>query len=216
MRSNLITAAVLLMIGFAYQTAHAQITGREAPCGCYCGYPNYESFNETPCTGRLQEDACEDGMKALPPEKFQSICRRMQAKLKSKADTNPCKKLYAKICPAACEDVSCYCGYGPDKGFAYTPGTANARSGPSTSATAVATLPSGGRFLYRSTTRTPDGETWFEVVPPGLNGGTAWVPGTELSCRRPVPPPVTKPSRVVDTGIGVAKTSSAQTAGSRG
>jgi hypothetical protein len=216
MRSNLMTAVTLVMMGLALQTAYGQITGREPPCGCYCAYPNYESFDETPCTSRLREDACEDGMKALPPEKFQSICRRMQAKLKSKADTNPCKKLYAKICPAACDDVSCYCGYGPDKGFTYTPRTAYGRSGPSKTAPTVATLSSGGRFLYRSTTRAADGETWFEIAPPGMSGGTAWVPGSELSCRRPVPPPVQRPSKVVDSGVGVARSASAQTAGSRG
>lgn len=216
MRFNVMTAAVLLMIGFAYQTTPGQITGREAPCGCYCGFPDYESFNEAPCTGRLQEDACEDGMKSLPPEKFQSICRRMHAKLRTRSDAYPCKKLFNKICPTACEDVSCYCGYGPDKGFTFTPGTATGRSGPSKSAPAVATLPAGGRYLYRSTTRTPDGETWFELVPPGMNGGTAWAPGSELSCRRPNAPIPQRPSRVVDSGTGVAEASSAQTAGSRG
>jgi hypothetical protein len=208
-------AVALAVIGFANHIAVAQITGREPPCGCYCGYPNYESFDIAPCTGRLQQDACEDEMKKMPAEQFQSVCRRMQAKLRSRPDTNACKKLYANICPAPCEDVSCYCGYSPDKGFTYTPGTANGKSSPSQDAPRVATLSSGWRYLYRST-RKVGGETWFEVVPPGLGGGTAWVPGSELSCRRPVPPPVPKPSKVVDTGTGVAKTQSAQTAGSRG
>lgn len=212
-------AGILLAaaLGLTIQKVYAQqpITSRKPPCGCYCGYPNYESFDETPCAGRLQEDACEDGMKGLPPEKFQSICRRMQAKLKSRPDSNPCKKLYAEICPASCEDISCYCGYGEDKGFAYTPRTATGRSGPAKSAPAVATLPSGGRFLFRGT-RMADGETWFEVAPPGMNGGTAWVPGSELACRRPAPPPVPRPSKVVDSGVGVARGSHGQVAASRG
>lgn len=215
MKVNVIAAATILMIVFAYQTADGQITGREPGCGCYCGYPNYESFDISPCTGRLRDDQCEDNMKQMPEDQFRSVCRRMQAKLKTRSDENPCKKLFNKICPAACEDISCYCGYSPDKGLAYTPGNATGRSGPSKSAPKVATLASGGRYLYRST-RLAEGETWFEIVPPGMGGGTAWVPGSELSCKRAVPPPVLKPDRIVDSGIGVAKTSSAQTAGSRG
>lgn len=203
------------MIGFAFQNADGQITGREPACGCYCSYPNYESFDITPCTSRLREEACEDGMKQMPAEQFQSVCKRMHAKLRDKSDQYPCKKLFNQICGAPCDDVSCYCGYSPDKGFAYTPGTASGRSGPSKDAPKVSTLAGGGRFLYKST-RTVGSETWFEIVPPGMNGGTAWVPGSELSCKRPVPPPVPKPTKVVDNGTDVAKCSAAQTAGSRG
>lgn len=210
-----ILLVVVLVTWISLGTVNGQITGREPACGCYCGYPNYESFDISPCTSRLREEACEDGMKDLPPDKFRSVCQHMQAKLKSKGDTNPCKQLFNKICGAPCESVSCYCGYGPDRGFTYTPGTANGRSAPSPSAPVTATLPTGGRYLYVST-RAVGGTTWFEVRPFGSPGTTVWVPGSELSCKRAVPPVRHKPSRIVDSGIGVANTRSTQTSAGRG
>jgi len=59
------------MVGLACQTAIGQTTGQEPACGCYCSYPNNESCDITPCTARLQEDACEDNMKSMPPEQLQ-------------------------------------------------------------------------------------------------------------------------------------------------
>lgn len=216
------TMMLLSLPSYGQQSLYP-ITGREPACGCYCGYPNYESFGLKICTSRLQEDACEDGMKKLPAEEFKSLCRKMQAKLKHQSDQSPCKKLFSKICGDVCEDISCYCGYGPDKGFVYYSGSpgGEARSEPFANAPVVATLNRGGRYVYRGTTRTVSGETWFLIEPPGLapdpelGPRTAWVPGRALSCRRPTAPPPPRPTKIVDTGIGVAKTTSTQ-AGPRG
>ena len=214
MRSTLIFAAAVVMILFSNPATNSQITGREPACGCYCGYPNYESFDITPCTGRLRDDACEDNMKEMPPEQFRKVCRWLQAKLKSKPDAYPCKKLFNQICPPHCEDISCYCGYSPDGGcaFAYSgsgAGSVRVFESPSGAATVVS-VPNGARLCYRSVMQV-DGQTWFQVRPPGKPVG--WVSSKDLNCRRPgealpiFPPPGTP---------GEARPTAAQVAGGRG
>lgn len=190
MRSVLITVLAVVMIAFVHQSTDGQITGREPACGCYCPYPDYESFNITPCTGRLRDDACEDNMKQMPPYQRRSICQRMQAKLRSKPDTYPCKKLFNQICPPPCDDISCYCGYSPDGGCTFAQndsgGSVRVYESPSTGSATLASLPNGSRVCYKMVMKV-DGQEWFQVKPPGKPGG--WVSSRDLKCHRPGEPP---------------------------
>lgn len=216
MRSTLITALAVVVIGFECQTAEGQINGREPACGCYCSYPYYESFDITPCTGRLSDDACEDNMKQMPPDQFRKVCRWMQAKLRSKPDTYPCKKLFNQICPPHCEDIGCHCGYSPDGGctFAYSgSGTGSIRifEMPSSASAPLAAIPNGTRVCYKMVMKV-DGQEWFQVRPPGKPAG--WVSSKDLKCRRPGEPlPIFPPGR---PDPGAARPTAAQVAGGRG
>lgn len=217
MRSIVITALALAMIGFAFQPAEGQITGREPACGCYCPYPDYESFNISPCTGRLSADACEDEMKELPPEKFQTICRRAQARLHTKPDGNPCKQLFAKICPAYCEDIGCYCGYSPDGGSAFARSgsrqpTVNVYEGPSASSRVTSYAINGSRVRYTQVMRV-DGQEWFKASV--LGGPSGWISSKDLACRRPGDKwPVNVEQLHLD--LGTARGTAALVAGGRG
>ena len=98
-----------------------------------------------------------------------------------------------------------------DRGFTY--GRGDVHSGPSYDSSVVGNLPNGGRELYTETT-TVNGETWYHVSPPG--GGSGWIPANQTTSTRPTVPPPTPPTHVNPSGVGLAETSGAQTAGSRG
>jgi len=69
------------------------------------------------------------------------------------------------------------------------------------------------RYIFRDV-RTVNGETWYYVQNPG--GGSGWISSKNVGCTRPKAPPPSRPNKVVDSGVGVAKCAAAQTAGSRG
>lgn len=217
MSFRLTAVVAVVIVGLGYQSVDGQITGREPACGCYCSYPNYVSFDETPCTSRLREESCEDGMKELPPAKLQTICRRIRAKLHTKPDTNPCKQLFKKICPPHCEDISCYCGYSPSGGCAFAgsgsrQGTVKIYEGPSLTSAPILNVPNGTRLCYTLVMEV-DGQQWFKVKPPGRPSG--WVSSKDLVCRRPGDPlPLDVKSLNLD--LSNARPTAAQVAGGRG
>jgi hypothetical protein len=103
-------------------------------------------------------------------------------------------------------------GRSGDRGFRYSSGGTVVYDSPG--GTVVATVPTGGRLVYDGVVRDSGGNpTHYHVHPPG--GRSGYVPAGTTSDTRPTPPPQRKPSVVIDSGIGLANTSSAQ-AGSRG
>lgn len=99
-----------------------------------------------------------------------------------------------------------------DRGFRYSSGGTVVYDSPG--GTVVATVPTGSRLVYDGVVRDSGGNpTHYHVHPPG--GRSGYVPAGTTSDTRPTPPPPRKPSVVIDSGIGLANTSSAQ-AGSRG
>ena len=103
-----------------------------------------------------------------------------------------------------------------DRGFRYTgTGDNTYRDSPSSDGTVVGVVPRGMRLVYDSVVRDANGTpTHYHVNPPG--GRSGYIPAGSTSDTRPTPPPQAKPSVVIDSGVGLANTSSAQTAGSRG
>ena len=101
-----------------------------------------------------------------------------------------------------------------DRGFRYTPeGGATVYDSP-TGGTSVGQLPAGGRYVYDGVVRDSNGNpTHYHVNPPG--GTPGYVPAGDTVDTRPTVAPPPRPSVVIDSGIDLAKSSSAQTAGSR-
>ena len=102
-----------------------------------------------------------------------------------------------------------------DRGFRYAgPGTA-VYDRPSDDGTVVGQAPAGGRLIYDSVVRDAGGNpTHYHVSLPG--GPSGYVPASTTSDTRPTVPPPARPSVVIEGDHGLARSSSAQTAGSRG
>ena len=103
-----------------------------------------------------------------------------------------------------------------DRGFRYTgTGDNTYRDSLSSDGTVVGVVPSGMRLVYDSVVRDANGTpTHYHVNPPG--GGSGYLPAGSTSDTRPTMPPPARPSVVIDSGVDLARSSSAQTAGSRG
>ena len=102
-------------------------------------------------------------------------------------------------------------------GFIYVkPAAAKAvlRETPDAAAKVLAEPPSGTRLVYRRLIDPGIGATWYFVEHPG--GKSGWIAVTDTSTTRPTAPPPAKPIKVVDSGVGLATPSSAQTAAARG
>lgn len=108
-------------------------------------------------------------------------------------------------------------GEQPKAGFIYVkPAASKAvlRETPDASAKVVAEPPSGTRLVYRRLIDPGTGPTWFFVEHPG--GKSGWIAAADTGTTRPTVPPPAKPIKVVDSGVGLATPSSAQTAAARG
>ncbi len=102
-----------------------------------------------------------------------------------------------------------------DRGFRFPTGDGSIYDGTGSGANRVGRAPIGGRLVYDQIARDAGGNpTHYHVNSPG--GATGWIPAGNTSGTRPTAPPPPRPSRVVDSGAGLARSASAQTAGSRG
>jgi hypothetical protein len=182
---TLILAASVLFSGYV-PASSAQPRGqdpkgsRKDECGCYiCGKldPLQYADAAADCAGIVQENKCRQslGSDQVSPEVRRSFCEQVKAK--------------------GCQTSMCdspngtYCGDNmPGKGTLYV-GTKAARvySEPSTNATLIDSPPSGTRLRYTNSTQI-NGQTWYYIEPPGRPKG--WIPGSQLSCTRPVEPPL--------------------------
>lgn len=175
--------------------------------GCYiCGTLDYVLPEGAYWFGILAEDACPRYLAdpRTSPETRRSYYNQVAARGKS--------------CPTADRvrnsGNGIFCGENvPGKGWLYA-GTVGGRiySEPSTSSTVVGSPPSGTRLLYTETKQV-DGQTWYYIKSPGRANG--WMPGSQLSCTRPVEPPM--PKRVISPkDASVFSGRGAQIAGARG
>jgi len=118
-----------------------------------------------------------------------------------------------------------------EKGFVFVTGTGPAlRAEPKADAASTATLPVGGRLVYKKVVREGDAIAWFFVEMPGA--GTGWLAAANAADKRPGVGPAAKPVKPAPVPSvtanatastagarafeGFAQSSSAQTAGSRG
>jgi hypothetical protein len=99
-------------------------------------------------------------------------------------------------------------------GFVFANAGAALRETPDAAAKSVGTPPSGLRLVYRRLIDTGTGPSWYFVEHPG--GKSGWIAAKDTTTTRPTTPPPAKPIKIVDSGIGVAQPSSAQTAAARG
>lgn len=75
--------------------------------------------------------------------------------------------------------------------------------------------PSGSRLVYRRVMVGANGaKTWYYVAPPGRAAG--WVAAADVAATRPTQPPKAKIIKPLDSGLGVARPTAAQTAAARG
>lgn len=206
---SLLTLVVLLLSG-ASVPVYAQCVGmgcdgpiREVYLIC-CNEPVYNAGEEGVGTDHSKD--CRDYVRnRASAETRRSMCNQINSR--------------GQVCPdaaGACNSPNGkYCGDNmPDKGFVY--GTApggRVHSEPSSNSPTSANVPVGIRLLYAKSTKTPDGQTWYYVRLPGASEG--WVPGSNVACTRPTPPPTPRPSKFFPTTIPLSGTSAAQ-AGSRG
>ena len=100
-------------------------------------------------------------------------------------------------------------------GFIFVKGAAPViRETPDASAKSLGNPPVGARLVYRRLIDPGAGATWYFVEHPG--GKAGWIAVADTSTTRPTSPPPAKPIKVVDSGVGLATPSSAQTAAARG
>lgn len=88
------------------------------------------------------------------------------------------------------------------------------RESPDASSKPLGTPAAGGRLVYRRLIDPGTGPTWFFVEHPG--GKAGWIAVADTSPTRPTAPPPARPIKVLDSGVGLATPSSAQTAAARG
>ncbi len=93
-------------------------------------------------------------------------------------------------------------------------GKAVLREGPSATAKVVGEPPAGARLVYRKVSEAAGKATWFRVEPPG--GTPGWIAAQDTSATRPTAPPPGRPVKIVDSGLGNPRPTSAQTAAARG
>ncbi len=106
-------------------------------------------------------------------------------------------------------------GRSGDRGFTFPDGDGTVFDRPSTDGTVVGKAARGGRLVYDGVVRDASGNpTYYHVNTPG--GASGYIPAGSTSDTRPTAPPPPRPSVVIDSGVDLARTSSAQTAGSRG
>jgi hypothetical protein len=102
-----------------------------------------------------------------------------------------------------------------DRGFRYSGRGTTVYDRPSDDGTVVGQAPAGGRLIYDSVVRDASGNpTHYHVSLPG--GPSGYVPAGNTYDTRPTVAPPARPSVVIEGGSGLARSSSAQTAGSRG
>ncbi|HET7700349.1 MAG TPA: hypothetical protein VFM06_05720 [Candidatus Limnocylindria bacterium] len=102
-----------------------------------------------------------------------------------------------------------------DRGFRYASGDGSIYDGTGSGAERVGSAPNGSRLMYDQIARDAGGNpTHYHVNSPG--GATGWIPAGNTSGTRPTAPPPPRPSRIVESGPGVAGVRSAQTTGARG
>ena len=159
---------------------------RKPACGCYvCGTLDFVEFADkaADCAGILAEDVCGRylGANNISPEARRSFCNLMLSK---GCRTGVCDSPKGKNCGDST----------PGRGSLYA-STLGGRiySEPSTNSTVVDSPPNGTRLRYTNTT-TVNGETWYYIQAPGRPNG--WMPASQLSCTRPIPPPT--PKRTID------------------
>jgi hypothetical protein len=201
----LMLAASALFAGVAPVVSAQQASGPGG--GCYiCGTLDYVLVEGAYWFGILAEDACPRylGDQRASPESRRSYYNQVAARGKACSTADRVRNSGKGI----------YCGDNmPGKGTLYA-GTVGGRiySEPSTNSTLVGSPPSGTRLKYTNTTQV-NGETWYYIDSPGRASG--WMPGNQLSCIRPVEPPI--PKRIIDPkDAGVFSGRGAQIAGARG
>jgi len=201
--------ACLLPASLAQQGRPDPRNEGRAPGACYiCGTLDYVWVDGADWFGTLAEDACRKhlGGNRASPEARQSYCNQIKSKV-------------GQVCPQAagtCDSPNGkYCGDNvPGKGSLYA-GTLDNRiySEPSTNSTVVGSPPAGTRLLYTNTAQV-NGQTWYYIDSPGKER-KGWMPGSRLSCTRPVAPP--PPKRVLDIDSSLeAPGTTVQIAGARG
>jgi hypothetical protein len=103
----------------------------------------------------------------------------------------------------------------PDTGSVYYSGTGALRADPSAGSAAVGEPPRGSRLRYDRMSGS-GGARWYHVQTP--DGGSGWVPSSDVACTRPtVPlPPKPTPQQSKDADVpSLGTCAAAQTAGSR-
>jgi len=97
-------------------------------------------------------------------------------------------------------------------GFIFATTSAALRESPNAGSKELGRIPSGARLVYRRIVE--PGPSWYRVEPPG--GAPGWISAKDTSDKRPGAVASSKPIPVEDSGVGLAKSSSSQTAAARG
>ena len=189
----LLLAAAMLCAG-SFSASSAQPRGqdpkgsRKEECGCYvCGKLEAVEYADkaADCAGIVQENRCRQslGSDQVSPEIRKSFCEQVKAK---GCQTSMCDSPHGT-----------YCGDNlPGKGILFARTGGGIYSEPSTSSTVVDSPPLGFRLRYTNTTQV-NGQTWYYIEVSGRAPG--WISGSQVSCTRPVNPPLPKITIPIDS-----------------